>query len=78
MLFTAPELDERELVADGGDEITEATAGRDLKALAGAGFLVARGEKRGRHYVAGAPLLEVCAEVAAARTTKDRADPFVD
>ena len=36
--------------------VTEQTATRDLAALASAGVLVARGNGRGRHYVAAEPL----------------------
>ncbi|MFE9582793.1 Fic family protein [Nocardia sp. NPDC006044] len=40
-------------------QIDERTASRDLKALTDLGLLAARGETRGRHYVAGAQLMEL-------------------
>jgi Fic family protein len=53
--------------------ISEAAASRDLKRLSDAGFLVPAGEKRGRRYLAGAPLK------ALMEKTADRsraADPY--
>ena len=41
------------------NEISEVVASRDLKRLCDAGLLEAVGEKRGRYYVAAAPLLAV-------------------
>ena len=40
-------------------QVTEQTATRDLAALTAAGVLAARGNGRGRFYVAGAPLREI-------------------
>ena len=40
-------------------EISNDVASRDLKLLVDAGLLVARGERRGRYYVAAAPLIEL-------------------
>jgi Fic family protein len=55
-------------------EVTEQTATRDLAALASAGFLVARGNGRGRHYVAGDPLREIQRRRRAER--KPLRDPY--
>lgn len=66
----------RSYFEDTPEEITEATAGRDLRALVTANLLEARGEKRGRHYVAKPPLLEIRKRVQALRTPRDGADPF--
>ena len=49
-------------------EVDTTTATRYLKKLADAGLLVARGETRGRHYVAGPALREIRDEISAART----------
>ena len=40
-------------------EVTEQTATRDLAALTSVGILIARGNGRGRHYVAGEPLRQI-------------------
>ena len=40
-------------------EVTEQTATRDLAALTSAGILIARGNGRGRHYIAGEPLRQI-------------------
>jgi len=54
-------------------EVSDAVASRDLAQLVAAGLLVARGEKRGRLYVAGDWLRTVR---AATRLTKVATDPF--
>jgi Fic family protein len=61
---------------DSPEEITEATAGRDLRALVEADLLQATGEKRGRHYVARSELREIRERVVKSRTPRDDADPF--
>lgn len=48
-------------------ELDERTATRDLVNAANIGLLEARGERRGRHYVAGEPLREIQAELRADR-----------
>ncbi len=53
--------------------VSDQVAGRDLKALAEAGLLVAQGERRGRHYVAGEPVLRIRAET---RENRRIEDPF--
>ena len=55
-------------------ELDERTATRDLVNAAGLGLLEARGERRGRHYVAGEPLRQIQAELRAARKPLD--DPY--
>jgi hypothetical protein len=40
-------------------QVTEQPATRDLAALHSAGMLIARGNGRGRHYVAGEPLQQI-------------------
>ncbi|HVF03312.1 MAG TPA: Fic family protein [Frankiaceae bacterium] len=57
-------------------EVEPATAGRDLRQLTKAGLLVARGETRGRHYVAG-PGLDGTREVVRA-TREPVVDPYAD
>jgi Fic family protein len=54
-------------------EISDDLAGRDLRALAAAGLLEARGEKRGRHYVAAGWLRTLRARC---RETRYVTDPF--
>lgn len=43
----------------GANELSEVVASRDLRKLCDLGLLEAVGEKRGRHYTAGAPLIEI-------------------
>jgi Fic family protein len=61
-----------------GDEITEATATRDLREMVEAGILEARGEKRGRYYVAAETLTRIRADVVADRDPDMFGDPFAD
>jgi Fic family protein len=49
------------------NKMSDVVASRDLKRLSEAGLLIPVGEKRGRYYTAGAPLLEI-AKRAADRT----------
>lgn len=58
------------------DEITEATASRDLRAAAEAGLLRAHGERRGRFYTASDRLRMLFADVREQRPAEDDADPF--
>lgn len=55
-------------------ELDERTAARDLVHAADLGLLEARGERRGRHYVAGEPLRRVQEALCAARRPLD--DPY--
>lgn len=55
-------------------ELDERTATRDLVNAANLGLLEARGERRGRHYVAGEPLRQIQAELRAGR--KPLEDPY--
>ncbi|MFT3873873.1 MAG: Fic family protein [Nocardioides sp.] len=55
-------------------ELDERTATRDLVNAANTGLLEARGERRGRHYVAGEPLRQIQAELRAQR--KPLEDPY--
>jgi Fic family protein len=55
-------------------QVAEAAAGRDLRALAEAGLLDARGERRGRHYVRSQRLAAVDQAVRSARVPIP--DPF--
>ncbi|MGW8483529.1 Fic family protein [Microbacterium sp. NPDC055903] len=64
-------------LADAGLEVSEQTATRDLAGLAKAGLLIASGEKRGRAYRAGQPLLEIKEAVGLGRAWR-HADPFAD
>ena len=68
----------RSYFADSPEAITEATASRDLAKLVQASLLEPRGERRGRHYVAGPPLLAIERRVRRERVRRDETDPFAD
>jgi len=55
-------------------ELDERTATRDLVNAANIGLLEARGERRGRYYVAGEPLREIQAALRADR--RSLVDPY--
>jgi len=59
-----------------GDEISDLTASRDLKAMVDTGLLAAVGERRGRYYLAGDSVAELRAQVRAQRGPKVTEDPF--
>lgn len=60
------------------EEVTEATATRDLKALYDADLLDAHGDKRGRYYTAAGTLRQLGARAREMRAPKDVTDPFAD
>lgn len=64
-------------LADAGTDVSPQTATRDLTELAKSGLLIASGEKRGRAYQAGQPLLALKEEVGLGRAWK-HVDPFDD
>jgi Fic family protein len=66
------------IAAESGSEISEQTAGRDLKALADAGYLEPHGERRGRFYSAAPKLASVWRGIRGSRAIRDDADPFAD
>ena len=59
-----------------GEAITEGTASRDLKQLVDAGLLAGQGERRGRVYSAGPPLLELRQAMIGRRSFEVVPDPF--
>jgi Fic family protein len=59
-----------------GEEISDLTATRDLKAMVERGLLEAVGERRGRYYLAGDALIRLREEIRAARPPKSEEDPF--
>lgn len=59
-----------------GEEISDLTASRDLKAMVDAELLEAVGERRGRYYLAGETLSAVREKVRAERAPKSSDDPF--
>jgi Fic family protein len=59
-----------------GEELSDLTASRDLKAMVEAGMLEPVGERRARYYLAGGTLESLRAEVRAARPPKSEDDPF--
>lgn len=62
--------------ATAGESISDLTASRDLKAMVDAELLAPVGERRGRHYVAREPLLELRREIRARRPPRDEDDPL--
>ncbi|MHB8379056.1 MAG: Fic family protein [Acidimicrobiales bacterium] len=58
------------------EEITEATASRDLRQLADVGLLEAVGEKRGRHYRATSEINAIRLAITSERKKKEKSDPF--
>ena len=58
------------------DEVSETVASRDLKALVDAKVLVARGEKRGRFYLAGPDLQQIYSNQRGRRQAESTVDPF--
>lgn len=59
-----------------GDEISDLTASRDLKAMVDSELLLAVGERRGRYYVAGGDVTALRGRVRAERAPKVADDPF--
>lgn len=59
-----------------GEEISELTASRDLKAMVDAGLLNPVGERRGRHYMANAVLTSARERVRESRPPRESDDPF--
>lgn len=60
-----------------GEEISELTATRDLKAIVQAGLFHPVGERRGRYYVATEELRRVWQKIRSRRPPRDDDDPFV-
>ncbi|TFC77250.1 Fic family protein [Cryobacterium sp. TMS1-20-1] len=58
------------------EEVSEQTAGRDLKQLVDAGLLKSVGERRGRHYVANEELQALRRAIFGAKAPRSLADPF--
>ena len=52
-------------------DVSDHLAGRDLKLLVEQGFLIPKGERRGRHYVASDDLLKVRVRVQEPRRVED-------
>jgi Fic family protein len=60
-----------------GEQISELTATRDLKAMVDAGLLDPVGERRGRHYVARESVIDLRRGIRENRPARDTTDPFV-
>lgn len=58
------------------EEISENVASRDLKLVVNSGLLEARGETRGRYYVAGSKLRDVRKGMRSRRVPRSSDDPF--
>ncbi|HEY5942800.1 MAG TPA: Fic family protein [Solirubrobacterales bacterium] len=59
-----------------GDEVSDLTASRDLKAMVEASLLKAVGERRARYYLAGEVLTQMREQIRASRAPKSTDDPF--
>lgn len=59
-----------------GDEVSDLTASRDLKAMVEASLLEAVGERRARYYLAGEVLTQMREQIRASRAPKSTDDPF--
>lgn len=62
--------------AGSDEDLTEQSAGRDLRQMADLKLLIAHGEKRGRYYVAGSLLRKMRQVVIESRDQRDDSDPF--
>lgn len=60
----------------GGEEISDLTATRDLKAMVESGLLEAIGERRGRYYLASAELTGIREKIREGRPPRAEGDPF--
>lgn len=58
------------------EDMSEQTASRDLRQLVDAGLLIAKGEKRGRCYVASPEVRQLRWEIINQRSARDDSDPF--
>lgn len=61
---------------EAGEEISDAIATRDLRAMVDAGLLLPKGEKRGRFYTASRELFHYREAIEAERNPRDDSDPF--
>lgn len=59
-----------------GDEISDQSASRDLKAMVDLGLLEAVGERRARYYLAGSDARRLREEIRSARPPREADDPF--
>jgi Fic family protein len=59
-----------------GEEISDLTASRDLKAMVASELLEAVGERRARYYLAGEELRQLREEIRSNRSPKSADDPF--
>jgi hypothetical protein len=59
-----------------GEQVSELTASRDLRAIVTAGLFQPIGEKRGRYYVAEPVLTDVYKQIRKGRAPKDLGDPY--
>lgn len=59
-----------------GEEISEQTASRDLKAMVDLGLLAPVGERRARYYLAGDEATKLWREIRAKRPPEGADDPF--
>lgn len=66
----------KSVLSSAGEEITDATATRDLGAMARAGLLTPVGEKRGRSYHPSDELSEVWRSIRQSRPQRGTDDPY--
>lgn len=63
--------------AETDEDMTEQVASRDLRLLVEAGLFTARGERRGRYYVASSELKALRQAIIDSRDIRDDVDPFL-
>jgi Fic family protein len=68
----------RAALGDTDEEISEQTASRDLREMLDAGLLRARGQARGRFYVAATELAAIQQRIVDSRDRRDDSEPFPD
>lgn len=66
----------RATLQEAEEQISEQSAGRDLKTLTDLGLLAPQGERRGRYYTRAGELLAIYQRVTANRTARSNDDPF--
>lgn len=59
-----------------GEEVSDVTASRDLKAMVEKGLLIPVGERRSRHYLPAQQLTDIRENIRSQRPPRDELDPF--
>lgn len=66
----------RATLSEGGEEVSEQSASRDLRLLTELKLLAPQGEKRGRYYTRAGELAAIHQRVTESRTARSNEDPF--